>query len=172
MFNKPYCKSSDRSCDVFEQSFFSVISSFHSDVDEVFTLLEYYAVSGVNHLPTFWNNVSVPYLRVISPRRPLALERGPMRCPETSLKDYRSPLRNTPEECLFHFVHFRDATSLLCSSIQNALFFRRLRRPEASISYVIYVCEPSYFTATHTDLFLWNIIFGICIKIYRRSDFS
>jgi hypothetical protein len=51
----------------------SVISGFRRDVDENCSVLGYYAASSGNSLPT-------------------------LRCTETSVKYYRSTLRNTPEE--------------------------------------------------------------------------
>jgi len=36
-----------------------MISGFGCEVDENCTLLDYYAVSGGNFLPTFWDNLSV-----------------------------------------------------------------------------------------------------------------
>jgi hypothetical protein len=58
-----------------------VISGFRRDIDEICTLLGYYAASNGNPLPTFWDNVS-----------------GPIRCPETSVQYYNSTLRNALEE--------------------------------------------------------------------------
>jgi hypothetical protein len=43
-----------------------VISDFHRDVDEICALLGYYAMSSGNTLPTFQDNVSVPFSRVKS----------------------------------------------------------------------------------------------------------
>jgi hypothetical protein len=51
------------------------------------TLLGYYAASNGNPLLTFRDNVSVPYSRV---------KMGPIRCPETPVKDYHSMLRVIP----------------------------------------------------------------------------
>jgi hypothetical protein len=63
-----------------------VISGFSRDVDEICALLGYYAASSGNPLPTFRKNVSASSSRVKKP------------CPETSVKDYHSTLRNIPEE--------------------------------------------------------------------------
>jgi hypothetical protein len=41
-----------------------VTLGFCCDVDEICALLGYYAASGGNPLPTFWDNVSVPSSRV------------------------------------------------------------------------------------------------------------
>jgi hypothetical protein len=45
------------------------MSGFRRDVDEICGLLGYYAESYGNYLPTFRDNVSVPYSRVKSPSR-------------------------------------------------------------------------------------------------------
>jgi hypothetical protein len=42
----------------------SVISGFRRDADEICALLAYYTASNVNPLPTFRDNVLVPYRRV------------------------------------------------------------------------------------------------------------
>jgi hypothetical protein len=76
-----------------------VISGFRRDADEICSLLGYNAASSGNFLPTFRDNVSVPSSRV-KKSRPLKM--GPIRCPETSVKDYHSTLRYTPEERRSH----------------------------------------------------------------------
>jgi hypothetical protein len=59
----------------------------------------------------FWNRVVIPYRRFgtmyqshlqgsRNPTRPLKM--GPIRCPETSVKDYHSTLRNNKEERRTH----------------------------------------------------------------------
>jgi hypothetical protein len=45
-------------------SWFIVISGFRRDVDEICTLLGYYAASSGNPLPTFRENISVPSSKV------------------------------------------------------------------------------------------------------------
>jgi hypothetical protein len=47
----------------------TLISGFRRDVDKICALLGYYAASCDNCLPTFRDNVSVPYSRVKSPIR-------------------------------------------------------------------------------------------------------
>jgi hypothetical protein len=76
------------------------IPDFRRDVDEIWALLGCYAASSGNPLPTF-RDIHLQYSR--SPMMLLRwtswhLEMGPIRCPETSIKDYHSTLRNTPEE--------------------------------------------------------------------------
>jgi hypothetical protein len=117
----------------FQESLFSV---------EICVLLGYYAASNGNPLPTFRDNVSVPFSMVKKSKKkknyaasngnslptfrddvsvrssrtkkskkkkkkkknswtswPLT---GPIRCPETSVKDYHSTLHNIPEERRSH----------------------------------------------------------------------
>jgi hypothetical protein len=71
----------------------SVISGFRRDADEICADLWYNAASSGNPLPTFRDNVSVPSSRVKKPKKTCSI-----RCPKTSLKDYRSTLCYTPEE--------------------------------------------------------------------------
>jgi hypothetical protein len=83
--------------------------------DAICTLLGYYAASSGNILPTFRDNVSVPSSRVKKFLDIMTLEDGtdrlsrkfgkglpfdatPTGCPENSVKDYHSTLRNIPEE--------------------------------------------------------------------------
>jgi hypothetical protein len=72
----------------------ALISGFRRHVDETCALLGYYASSCGNCLPTFRDNLSIPYLLVKSPSRKV----GPIRCPETSVNHYRTTPRNIPEE--------------------------------------------------------------------------
>jgi hypothetical protein len=69
---------------------YSVVNNYHH---EICALLAYYAASNGNPLPTFWETVSVPSSRV-----KMSFKMGTIRCPETSVKDYYSTLRNIPEE--------------------------------------------------------------------------
>jgi len=41
-----------------------VILGFHHEVDEICSLLGYYAVYGGNYILMFWDNLLVPYSRV------------------------------------------------------------------------------------------------------------
>jgi hypothetical protein len=84
-------------CTVLKRSVFtralgvtSVISGFRRDTDEIWALLGYYAASNGNPVPAFRDNVSLPNSRVKKMWR--------IRCPETSVRDYDSTLRNTPDE--------------------------------------------------------------------------
>jgi hypothetical protein len=76
--------------------------SFRRDAGELCVLLVYYAASNGNPLQTFRDNVSVPSSRVKKSKSSWTswpLKMGPIRCPETSVNDYHSTLRNIPEEC-------------------------------------------------------------------------
>jgi hypothetical protein len=61
---------------------------------EICALLGCYAASHHNLLPTFRENVSVSSSKV---KTSGPLKTGPIRCPETSVKNYHATLRNTPE---------------------------------------------------------------------------
>jgi hypothetical protein len=68
-------------------------------ISEPFALLGFYAVSAGSWLPTFWDNLSVPYSR----KKPLFLDFWPLKIvpissPETSVTNYRYTLRNIPED--------------------------------------------------------------------------
>jgi hypothetical protein len=65
-------------------------------------------------LPAFY-----PLLAFYSSWTSWSLKMGPIRCPETSVKDYHSTLRNIPEECRFHQHHSRS----LKSRAENILSF-------------------------------------------------
>jgi hypothetical protein len=60
--------------------------------------LGYYAACNGDLLPNFHENLSVPLSRIKNPRRFLPLTMGPISCPETSVTNYHSALRNRPEE--------------------------------------------------------------------------
>ena len=78
---------------LFKKYSFSVILGFRRDIDEICVLLGYYAASNGNPVPTFRDNVSVT-----SSWTSLPLKMEPIRCPETSVKDYHSTVRTNPEE--------------------------------------------------------------------------
>jgi len=65
---------------------------------KICALLGYYAAYNGDLLPTFHKNLPVPSSRVKNPRRFLPLTMGPISCPETSVTNYHSGLRNRPEE--------------------------------------------------------------------------
>jgi hypothetical protein len=64
---------------------------------EIWTNLGNYAGSSSNALTTFRDNLFVPSSVVF-----LTLNMEPISCPETSVKDYHSSLRNIPEERRCH----------------------------------------------------------------------
>jgi len=61
---QPYVSSVSESCIIH-----SVISGFRSEVDENSVLLGCYATSSVNYLPTFRNDLTVPFSRVKNPKK-------------------------------------------------------------------------------------------------------
>jgi len=69
-----------------------VISGVRRDVDEICALLDCYAVCSGNSVPTFRDNISVPYSRVS------ILEDGTNRFPQTLVRNYHYTLRNNPAE--------------------------------------------------------------------------
>jgi hypothetical protein len=76
-----------------------VISGFRRAVDKICVLLGYYTALSGSSLRMF----SVPFLRVkISSWTSWPLKMGPISCPETSVNNYHSTLRNIPEERRSH----------------------------------------------------------------------
>ena len=73
---------------------------------ETCALLRYYAASNGNPLPTFRDNVLVRSSTVkevlFSSSTSWPLNMRPIRCSETSVKNYHSSLRNIPEERRYH----------------------------------------------------------------------
>ena len=78
-----------------------VVSGFRREGDQNCALLDYYAASIGNSLPTFRDNLSVPSSRFKEP-----LKIGPKCCPETSLRIYHYKLRNITEEESSHLLGF------------------------------------------------------------------
>jgi hypothetical protein len=76
-------------------NFIFMISGFRCGIDEICALLGYYVASCVVIL---YRRFGRAYRSHLQRLRSLPLNLGPIRCPETSVKDYRSTLRNTPEE--------------------------------------------------------------------------
>jgi len=66
-------------------------SGFCCNVNEVFTLLGFYAAFIGRWLPMFWDSQSDPFSRVKQSRRLIG-------CPETSVTNYQTKLHNIPEE--------------------------------------------------------------------------
>jgi hypothetical protein len=67
----------------------SVCSGYRRDVDENYAFLRYYTADSGSFLPTFRENISVPYLWV---------EIGRIGCAETSVRNSHYSLRNNPED--------------------------------------------------------------------------
>jgi hypothetical protein len=82
-----------------------VILVFHRDIDESYAVLEYYAALGGSSVPTFRDNLSVPTSRVKNSSWRLKTE--PIICPETSVRNCHSMLRNIPEERVFQVWYWR-----------------------------------------------------------------
>ena len=66
------------------------------EVDEICTLLGYYAAYSSNSLPTYLGNLSVPFQGLRISRRPL--KTGPIGFSETSVRNCHYTLRNNPVE--------------------------------------------------------------------------
>jgi len=75
-----------------------VISGFRRDVDEICDLLG--LLYSVNSVTTFRDDLSVPYSRAQKTSWPLKI--WPRICPETSIRNYHSRLRNVVEERRCH----------------------------------------------------------------------
>jgi hypothetical protein len=77
-----------------------VISRFRRHVDEIYFLLGYYAAPTGNSIPTFRDILWAPCSRNKKSKKKnfLILEDGTIGCAETSVQNYRSTLRNAPEE--------------------------------------------------------------------------
>jgi hypothetical protein len=87
-------------------NYVTAISCFRRHVNEICAPLGYHAVSSVNTLPTFRDNISVPSSRVKKPKKKgisSPLEMVPIRCPETSVKYYQSKLRDILEERRYNY---------------------------------------------------------------------
>jgi hypothetical protein len=84
-----------------------VTSGFCRDVDEICVLLGYYTALSGRSVPTFRDNLSVPWKvkKKTFFLDLLTLEDGPTGCPETSIQTYHSTLRNIPEERRSHLHH-------------------------------------------------------------------
>ena len=78
---------------------------------DICALLWYYAIYSGDFLPTFRNNLLVPFSRFKNPNRLLGFflgflteDTGPIVCTETSGKNYHYTLRNIPEERGSHLL--------------------------------------------------------------------
>jgi len=79
------------------------VSGFHSEVDENFVRLNYYAASSENSSPTFRDNLSVTSSRVKNPF--LTLEDGIDTMSRNVGKELPLLLRNNPEDGSFHIKY-------------------------------------------------------------------
>ena len=86
-------------------TFLCLIAFFLREIDANCVLLVCHTASNGNSLPTFRNNLSVPFQ--VSKMGPIgSLKKGPMGCPETSLKPRRT-LFSSPALFDFELKGFR-----------------------------------------------------------------
>ena len=84
---------------------FRIIPSFLLINSEICALLGCYAAQIGSYLPTFRDNPSVPFLKVMQSKKNWTarlLKMGAMGCPEISVNNDNSTLRNIPEEPRSH----------------------------------------------------------------------
>jgi hypothetical protein len=82
-----------------------LISGFCCGVENVFTLLGYYAAYVDNSLPMIRNYLSLPSSRVKTFEKSfdfLTLKMGLLSCPETLVRNYNNTLHNIQKECRSH----------------------------------------------------------------------
>jgi hypothetical protein len=127
-----------------------VISGFCRDVDNIRALLGYYSASSGNSLPTFRDNVSVPYSRVTNFGTASSLKMGPIRCSATSVKDYHSTPHNIAENrrsqscTLFLEDLFSHCTPPNFHLIFRSRLFPFVRRPTSNIPHTCYLNYQSH----------------------------
>ena len=141
-----------------------VITGFRRDINEICALLGYYAASCGNPLPTFRDSVSVPSSRAKKSKKTWPLNMGPIRYPETSVKDYHSTLRNTPEECRSQHHTFvinnRHWAISPYSLIPNYDHYRALYithqhastvwwSRESLTSFILYIIKPAFYSVLY-----------------------
>jgi hypothetical protein len=97
------------------------VSGFRRDVDKICVFLGYYEESSGNPLPTYRDNVSVLSSRVKK-----------IYWPETSVNNYHTTPRNTPEKCRSH-----DICVLYKYNMKN--YFDELLHSNLSIIFRFYV---------------------------------
>jgi len=82
-----------------------LISGFCREVDDVFTLLGYYAAYVGNSLPMIQDNLLLPSSRVKKFEKSfdfLTLKMGLLGCPKMSVINYNHTLHNIPKDCRSH----------------------------------------------------------------------
>jgi len=115
-------------------------------------LLGYYAASSGNFLPTFRDNISIPPSRVMNPSFGfLTLKKGPIRCPETLVRNFHYSLRNNQEQ--------RSSLPLPGGSLKTRLAF-----VFAHILLHWLTCRAQSCTDTRTD-----IMIHFCESPYHNS---
>jgi len=126
-----------------------VISGFHQEVDEIYALLGYCSVFSANSLQTLRDILSVRFSLVKIPSRKSIrrariswpLKMGPIGCPETSVRNYRSTLRNIPQKCrslkedFFDCLTLEEETDMSSRNVGRELpFYAAKSRRTAKIS--------------------------------------
>jgi hypothetical protein len=107
-------------------------------------LLGYYAASGGNLLPTFWDNLSVS--------SSWTLKMGPTGCPETSVRNYHYSLRNKDRRGRFsatsrrkpeithlkeHFLSHREQPAAITNTSRLMLFQLNFHRLSTLLLHVL-----------------------------------
>jgi hypothetical protein len=114
-------------------------------------ILGYYSAPSGNPLPTFRDNLSVPFSRVKKAKQKKletswSLKMGPMGCPKMSVKDYHSTLRNIREE--------HRSQSYISYLLSKRLQFGW---EQVNICFVIHIeiWQPSRHTYLHVQKLVW-----------------
>jgi hypothetical protein len=87
-----------------DSAYISTYKHFNEGREEICPHLGYYAALSGSSVPTFRDNLSVPYSKVKKSKKKLlsftswTLKMGQIGYPETSVQNYYSVLRNIPEE--------------------------------------------------------------------------
>jgi hypothetical protein len=119
-----------------------------------------YAAPSGNPLPTFRDNVSVPFEGSRIPRffyswTSWPLKMGSIRCPETSVKDYHLTLCNSPQKSADVFFK----TGRKCTSIRTIMFTLRYNSgpwhlPQLSSRFLDEVISPGVGKVCYTFAYL------------------
>jgi hypothetical protein len=136
------------------------MSGFCRDVDQIWALLGYYAALSGSSVLTFRDNLSVPSSRVnkSSSWAYWPLKMGPIVCPETSVQNYYSTLRNIPEERRSQQAVISSSLTykghvlrrVCCKNIEEHSFFRYkdvISPLNRMIKYKLQGCVNNHVTA-------------------------
>jgi hypothetical protein len=90
-------------------------------------LLGYYATSSCNFLPTYRDNLSVPFSGFMNTKvkNSWTLRMVPICCPETSVRNYFYSLRNNPEERSSQLLRRGSLKSRLIQILSKTFFILR-----------------------------------------------